>query len=293
MHPWLDPSLYPFEHHWLDIDGSRVHYVDEGDGPALLMLHGNPTWSFLYRDVIRGLRGRFRCVAVDYPGFGLSTARPGYGFTPREHADTVERLLVALDLTDVTLFGHDWGGSIGLNVAVQRRERFVALVLGNTWAWPLDPDPRIQLFARWVGGAPGRFAIRRFNAFVEVFLPLLRRDRPTRRVMEAYRGRFPTADSREPTWVFPRELLGSRAFLAEVERGLELLRDLPTLLLWGARDVAFSEAYRRRLESAFPNRSTVVLDDAGHYIQEDEPDRIAAEIAAWWPGTREERPAPG
>ncbi len=280
---WLDPSLYPFEHRWLDVEGSRVHYVDEGEGPVLLMLHGNPTWSFVYRDVIRGLRDRFRCIAVDYPGFGLSHARPGYGFTPREHADTLERLLLALDLTDVTLFAHDWGGPIGLDVAIRRRERFGALVLGNTWAWRLNGDLRAQFFSRWMGGLPGRFAIRRLNAFVEVILPLLQKRRPPHRVMQAYRGPFPTPDSREPTWVLPRELLGSRALLAEVESGLVLLRDLPVLFLWGARDLAFTLAYLRRLEEHFPNHHSVLLDHAWHYIQEDEPERIATEISLWWP----------
>src|SRR3954454_7962385 len=108
---WVDAELYPFEEHWVEIDGSTVHYVDEGEGTPLLMLHGNPTWSFTWREVIKGLRTRFRCIALDYPGFGLSKASAGYGFSPPEHARTVEAFVNELDLQDVTTLSHDWGAA--------------------------------------------------------------------------------------------------------------------------------------------------------------------------------------
>jgi haloalkane dehalogenase len=105
--PWIPEQLYPFESHFAQIDGARLHYVDEGAGPPLLLLHGNPTWSFLYREIITGLSGRFRCVAIDYPGFGLSRASPGYGFTPVEHSRIIEQLVLQLELRDVTLMVQD------------------------------------------------------------------------------------------------------------------------------------------------------------------------------------------
>ena len=105
---WVPADLYPFASHFEDINGSRVHYLDEGAGPPLILLHGNPTWSFLYRDVITGVRDRYRCIAVDYPGFGLSQAAPGYGYTPAEHAQVVEDLIVRLDLRGATLMVQDW-----------------------------------------------------------------------------------------------------------------------------------------------------------------------------------------
>src|ERR671916_778367 len=112
---WVDEALYPFDDHWLRARGALVHYVDEGGGTPILMVHGNPTWSFLYRDVIRGLSGNgFRCVALDLPGFGLSTAAPGYSFRPQEHATVVARLVELLDLRDYVLMGQDWGGPIGI-----------------------------------------------------------------------------------------------------------------------------------------------------------------------------------
>jgi haloalkane dehalogenase len=124
------------------IAGARVHYVDEGSGPTLLLLHGNPTWSFLYREIIKELRGEFRCVAVDYPGFGSSVAPTGYGFTPAEHADVVADFLTQLDLSAVTLMVQDWGGPIGFAVATRHPDRFARFVIGNTWARPKSDRAR-------------------------------------------------------------------------------------------------------------------------------------------------------
>ena len=166
----MPDHLYPFESRYADVDGARVHYVDEGTGPPLLMLHGNPTWSFLYRDLIKGLRDRFRCIAPDHPGFGISEASPGYGFTPAEHASVLEGLVEQLGLTGVILMVQDWGGPIGFAVATRKPDRFAAFVIGNTWAWPKS-DPGTQLFSRLLGGPIGGYLILRRNAFVERILP--------------------------------------------------------------------------------------------------------------------------
>jgi haloalkane dehalogenase len=279
---WLDERLFPFRSRFLELDGCRVHYIDEGEGPSLLLLHGNPTWSFLYRDIVKGLRDRFRCVALDYPGFGLSTARAGYGFTPAEHASIVERFLLALDLSEVIMMVQDWGGPIGLGVAGRHPERFRALVIGNTWAWPVNGDRHFEWFSKLLGGPVGGFAIRNFNAFVNVLIPAgVRRRKIPKEVMAAYRGPFAERTSRVPTQIFSREILRSRDYLAAVERGIERLKDLPVLLLWGERDSAFREVERARFEQAFPKHHTVVLRGAGHFIQEDAADEIVTEVMRW------------
>jgi haloalkane dehalogenase len=279
-------ELYPFESRYADAAGCVVHYIDEGAGPALLLLHGNPTWSFLYRDVVKGLRDTYRCIAVDLPGFGLSSPAPGYGFTPAGHADVLERLMLDLDLTAVTLMVQDWGGPIGFAVATRHPERFTAFVIGNTWAWPKS-DPGTQVFSRLLGGPVGRRLIANRNLFVERILPGgVRRKALPEAVMGAYRGPFPTPASRRPTAVFPREILASRPFLAEVERGLPRLRERPALIVWPTKDVAFREPERRRWEELFPDHRTVLLEGAGHYMQEDAADEIVAAVRAWRSGAR-------
>ena len=283
---WIDAALYPFEHHWLDIHGHRVHYLDVGAGPTLVFLHGNPTWSFLYRTIIRGLQDRYRCIALDYPGFGLSTPRAGYRFTPQEHAAVVEGLVQALDLHDVTLMVHDWGGPIGLGVAGRSPARFRAFILGNTFAWPVTGDARLERFSRLMGGPIGWFLIRYFNAFVNLLIPFgVGRRRLSRQVMAHYRRPFRGAPSRRlPTYILPRALLHSRAYLEQVAAALPQLADKPVLLVWGDRDPAFGAKERARFEATFPDHRTVILAGAAHFIQEDAPAEIVEAIGSWMPG---------
>jgi haloalkane dehalogenase len=278
---WLPAALFPFERRFAAVGGARVHYVDEGDGPPLLLLHGNPTWSFLYRDVIAGLRDRFRCIAPDHPGFGLSSPPPGYGFTPAEHARVLERLVLDLDLRGITMMVQDWGGPIGFAAATRHPERFAAFVIGNTWAWPKS-DPGTQAFSRLLGGAIGRRLIASRNLFVERILPGgVRRGPLPDAVMAAYRGPFPQRIDRVPTAVLPKEILASRDFLAEVEAGLPRLAHLPVLFVWGDRDPAFRMRELRRFEACFPEHRTEVLEGAGHFVQEDAADEIVAAIRSW------------
>jgi haloalkane dehalogenase len=278
---WLPTDLYPFESHFADIEGTRIHYLDEGSGSPLLLLHGNPTWSFLYREVIRGLSDRFRCIAPDHPGFGLSRAGPGYGFTPAEHAVVLEKLILELDLQGVTMMVQDWGGPIGFAAATRQPERFSAFVIGNTWAWPKS-DPCTRVFSTLLDGPIGRYLILRKNFFVERIVPsAVRLTKLSDAVMNAYRGPFPTPESRRPAYVFPREILRSRPFLAEIEKQLPALSDRAALIVWPTKDFAFRERERRRWEQIFPEHRTVTLEGAAHYIQEDAPEEITAALREW------------
>ncbi len=279
---WVSDELFPYESRFVEVDRCRVHYLDEGEGSVLLMLHGNPTWSFLYRQVIAPLRQRFRCVALDLPGFGLSSAAAEYRFTPAEHARVVEGFVDRLDLAAYTPVVHDWGGPIGLAAAARHPKRVRALVICNTFGWPADGDRHFEWFAKVMGGPVGRFAIRRANAFVNVMLPAGTVRHLSRAEMAHYRAPFPNPNARTPTLVLPREILASRDFLAQVEAGLSGLAGLPALIAWAGKDAAFRDNERRRWEAIFPSHHTVVFERAGHFLQEDVPDELASEIERWW-----------
>ncbi|WP_319451034.1 MULTISPECIES: alpha/beta fold hydrolase [unclassified Mycobacterium] len=279
---WVDDDLFPFESRFIDIDGHTVHYVDEGSGPTLLLLHGNPTWSFLWRDVISALRDEFRCIALDYPGFGLSTAKPGYRYFPEEHAEVVTGFVDALGLNGVTLVGQDWGGPIGLAAAQRRPGVFDRLVLANTWAWPVNGVLHFEAFSRIVGGLPMRLLVRQFNLLVNAFIPAgHRRRQPTAAEMTHYRQALDTAERRQACAVLPSRVLASRAFFAEVEAGLAGLAHLPTLIVWGDADIAFRAQERQRLEVAFPEHETVIVDGAGTYVESDAPEEFVIAIRDW------------
>lgn len=284
---WVNDELFPFESRFVDVEGAQVHYIDEGEGPVFLCLHGNPTWSFLYRHIVRGLSDHFRCIAVDYPGFGLSTPPAGYRFTIAEHARIVEGFVESLDLRDVTLMVQDWGGPIGFWVATRHPDRFRAFVIGNTWAWPISGDRTTEWFSKTLGSARvGGALVKRADVFTKVFM----RGGVQRRKLSIdeqfmYRRPHPTPESREPVHVMPREILGAYHLLAEVEQGLEGVGDKPALIVWGDKDPGFRNPQRLRWERIFPSHRTVMLRGASHYIQEDAPDEIVAAVKEWWPTT--------
>lgn len=278
---WVDDELFPFQSRFLDLDGHRVHYVDEGSGLTLLFLHGNPTWSFDYSTVTTLLREDFRCIAVDYPGFGLSTAAPGYRYLPAEHAAVIGGFVDALGLSNVTLVGHDWGGPIGLAVVQDRPEIFDRLVLTNTWAWPVS-DPLIQVMSHVMGSPIGRLLIRQLNLFVNVTIPIGHRlTTPTSGQMDHYKKALDSPARREASAVFPREITSSRAFLADIEAGLEDIAALPTLIIWGDGDFAFGDKELRRWQQTFTDHETVIVSGAGHFVPSDAPEQFAAAIRRW------------
>ena len=275
-----DPSLYPFGSHWFASTAGRMHYVDEGAGPPILFLHGNPTWSFLYRKVITALRGSFRCVAVDLLGFGLSERPEAYGYTAQEHARTVGELVDHLGLDGFVMMGHDWGGPVGLAVAVARSERVRGVVLGDTWFWPADF--RMAAFSRVMSASWSRRQLLERNIFVERVIPLGTARRLTPAEMDHYRRVQPSSGARRGVAELPRELLAAGPLLRRLATEVPAaLGDRPALLVWGKNDLAFRPGrLLPRMQSAFADSVTVVLPHARHFIQEDAPEEIARAVAA-------------
>lgn len=276
----VDASEYPFTSHWFEQNGARMHYLDEGTGPAVLLLHGNPTWSYLYRNVIKALRSEVRCIAPDYPGFGFSDHPTNYGYTPREHAQWVNALIDHLGLTQIILVCQDWGGPIGLSIATQRPQDFSSLVILNTWCW--RPNLQSTFFSLLMGSRfPGRTLQMKKNFFAKTVVPrcIFHKERVAATLRKAYTDPFPTEASRIGTWVFPREIRRSADWLEEIESRLPRLRDKPATLVWAMKDPAFGKPwYLTRWQTIFPQAQTDILDDASHYLQEDRPDRIIAAI---------------
>jgi len=169
---WLDRSAYPFRPHYFDVGEGRLHYVDEGSGSPVVLVHGTPTWSFLWRRLIPHLVATgHRVIAPDHLGFGLSDKPRGAGYRPEDHARRLAVLLDALELSDVTLVVHDVGGPIGLSYALDRPERVSRLVILNSWLWPLDDDPVIAKGSRLASGLLGRFLYTWLNFSPRFLIP--------------------------------------------------------------------------------------------------------------------------
>jgi haloalkane dehalogenase len=274
-----DPSLYPFQSRWFESSRGRMHYIDEGSGTPILFCHGNPTWSFLYRNIVRALRDRFRCVAVDYLGFGLSERPEGYGYTIEEHARVVGELVDHLELEGFVLMGQDWGGPIGTAVAVERSDRVVGLVLGNTWFWPSD-ELSFRAFSRVLSSGFMQRQILDRNFFVERLMPRAMARRLTTEEMEHYRKVQPSPEARRGVAEMPRQILAARPLLERLARNVpQHLGSKPALLVWGMKDLGFRpKSCLPRMRDAFPDHVVRELPNANHYIQEDAPDEVAAAI---------------
>lgn len=278
-HPQDWRSLYPFESRLTKIGGLHYHFLDEGSGEVLLMVHGNPTWSFLWRNLILAFRDRYRLVAPDHVGCGMSDKPQNYPYSLSRHIDNLCTFIEQLDLRNVTLLAHDWGGAIGLGTALSLRERFSRLVLFNTAAFPPPYIPwriracRIPLLGTW--------AIRRLNAFARSALwmattrPLQMQgavgagflapyDHWTRRVaIDKFVQDIPLT-SRHPTY----------RTLAQIEERLAQLADRPCTLIWGMKDWCFRPQCLQKLNSVFVKAEVHQMPNAGHYVTEDAHDQV-------------------
>jgi haloalkane dehalogenase len=270
----LEPGAYPFEGILTDIGLARLHHIAVGHrGPRLLMLHGNPTWSILYRDIIIRLSNAYRCVAVDLPGFGLSEAPPGFRFRPQDHAELIVAWLRANDIRDATLVAHDWGGPIGLAAMLATRDegRITGLCLGNTWAWPVNRDWHFRWFSWAMGGPIGRWGSRRYKMFVNVMLPTtMRRRRIGPGEMHSYRAPFDDGRPRTPLHVFPAQITRASAWLGVLARDLAKF-DGPVAFVWPESDVAFRDKELKRWIRMFPRARVRRIPRCGHFLWIDAP----------------------
>lgn len=270
-HTWLDRQEYPFPSHYLPLEMGRLHYVDEGQGAPIVMVHGNPAWSFLYRHLIKGLSPRHRCIAPDHIGFGLSDKPHDWSYLPREHARNLHALIEHLELRDITLAVQDWGGPIGLSYAVERPQNVKSLIIMNTWMWPVDDDWYYRAFSGFMGGPIGRWLIKRFNFFVNGVMRMASGDRS--KLSGAVHRHYvqPLADpaDRKGCWVMPREIMGSTPWLGELWAQRAKITGKSALILWGVKDIAFREKELRTWQQLFTGAQIHRLEGVGHFVQEE------------------------
>lgn len=277
---WIDPELYPFRPHFLDIGGHRMHYVDEGSGPVILFAHGTPEWSFGWRDLIRSLRDRYRCIAPDLLGFGLSDKPADADYSVQAHALRLQALVRQLDLQDIHLVANDFGVSIALYSALQEPERFARICLFNGWMRPLDRDPRYAWPARVMRSPLGRWLYLHRNFPVTFIMPAAFGDRKklTPDVHRHYLQALDTAEKRIAAYTFSRELLGATDFWTAEWQQLPVLRDKPFLFFWGMKDAFIPASELAHWLRALPHAHVIRVPEAGHFVQEEVPELMIREL---------------
>ena len=273
-------ELYPFSSNIFQIEKYHYHYLDEGsNGEPLLMLHGNPTWSFYYRNLILGLKDSYRCVVPDHMGMGFSDKPQYYPYTLSQHIDNLEKLLDYLKLENITLVVHDWGGPIGMGFAVRHPKRIKRLVIFNTAAFLSREIPlSLKLCRLPVFGA---IAIRGFNAFARtaIYWACKKQERMVRKVRAGYLKPYGSYADRIATLRFVQDIpmnedSPSYSVLRNIEENLNLFSSHPVKIIWGAQDFVFNEHFLNRWKEIFPQAEIHRIEGAGHYVVEDAHEHI-------------------
>jgi haloalkane dehalogenase len=256
----------------MPLDSGYMHYVDEGSGETLLFVHGTPTWSFLYRDFIKTFSQTHRCIAIDHIGFGLSEKPDHFDGQPPAHAHNLSEFINKLDLQNITMVVHDFGGPIGLAAAIQNQERIKQVVLFNTWLWETKNNPDAQKINKILHSWIGKFLYLRMNFSVRVLLKKGYYDKKklTARIHKQYLSPFPNARSRRSLLNLGKALVGASDWYQEQWTKLSLLEKKPWLLLWGTEDDFITQEYLQKWKTRFPN-ADVKEYPCGHFIQEEKP----------------------
>ncbi len=282
-HEWLNTVQYPFVPREFETGDGTMRYLDEGQGRPLVFLHGNPTWSYLWRGFVRALSDGYRCVAPDLLGYGLSDKPAKVDYRPRAQARRLAGLLDVLGIEDATVVVNCAGGPLGLGWAVENPERVHSLVLFNTWLWSLEENRYAMRLARLVGNPLNRFYYRALNASPSFILPALFADRhriqrPSR---IQYLEPFSSHRERNALYAMIESLERDADWHEEIWAKREVIRDKPALLLWGTKDPIFGPDALARFEELFPNHTTRKFPQSGRFVPEESP-KAAFEEIRWF-----------
>lgn len=268
---WLNTNEYPFKHNYFKVNDTTMHYVDEGEGEVLLFVHGTPSWSFEFRNVIKFLSKKYRCIAIDHIGFGLSEKPAKYDYTVQNHTASLLKLITHLQLNQFTMLVHDFGGIIGLAAAEQIPEKIKGLVILNTWCRSIQDEPEYKKMKMILGSPLMPLLYRYLNFSAKYILPAAfgERSRLTPEIHQHFLRPFSKASERNGTIAFAKSLLRDQDYYASVGKKLSILKDKPVLIIWGMKDEFITEKHLLWMQEQFPGSKVVRYDDAGHFVLEE------------------------
>ncbi|HBC87569.1 MAG TPA: alpha/beta hydrolase [Lentisphaeria bacterium] len=270
-------DMYPFKSNFFKIKNYNYHYLDEGRGEPLVMLHGNPSWSFLFRNLIPELSREHRVIVPDHLGCGLSDKPQNFQYRLETHIDNLEEFLLALNLENINLLVHDWGGPIGLGFAIRYPERIKRLIITNTAAFTDTRLPsRIALCKTpWLG----EMLVRKFNLFCKASLSMTTVRKMPQDVKDGFILPYDSYENRIAVYNFIKDIPiipedPSYETLVGIEHGLWMFREQPVAIVWGMKDWCFNPGFLKKWKDIYPQATVLPLYEAGHYLFEDKPHEI-------------------
>jgi pimeloyl-ACP methyl ester carboxylesterase len=273
---WLDKSEYPFKSNYFEINGHKLHYIDEGQGQVILFVHGTPSWSFDFRNVIQHLKTSFRCIAIDHIGFGLSDKPEHSDYSTINHSRTLEKFIIEKQLQEITLVVHDFGGPIGLNCAIHHPERIKNLVILNSWLWSSKADPDYIKLSKILRSPLLPFLYRYLNFSPRFVLPQSFGDKKiSSKTLKNYTKPFANASERNGALAFAKSLLNDQDWFEELWNRREAISNKPTLFIWGMKDPVIKPHNLEKFQAGFTNSTTIKLETSGHFPQEEEAGEVA------------------
>jgi pimeloyl-ACP methyl ester carboxylesterase len=272
---WLNKSEYPFTSTYFTINEQQLHYIDEGKGETLLFVHGTPSWSFDYRNIIKKLKENYRCVAIDHIGFGLSDKPRQYDYSTQNHSRTLEKFILEKQLKDITLIVHDFGGPIGLNFAIHYPEKIKNLVILNSWLWSSENDRDYIKLKKVLKSPLLPFLYRYLNFSPKFILPQSFGDNKLpKNILKQYTKPFADNTQRNGTLAFAKSLLTDQNWFEELWNKRNSISDKPTLIIWGMKDSVIKPHNLDKFHNGFTNSKTVKLETSGHFPQEEQPEKV-------------------
>lgn len=278
-HQWLNKTEYPFKSHYVELNGYKLHYIDEGSGDVILFVHGTPSWSFDFRNVIKILSKQYRCIAIDHIGFGLSDKPEQYDYSTINHSRTLEKFVHQMSLNKFTLLFHDFGAVIGLNMAMQYPDIIKNLVILNSWLWSAKHDPDFIKMSKALKSPLLPFLYRYFNFSARFILPRsFGEHKLSKELLSQYTKPFANITQRNGTLAFAKSLLNDQDWFEEIWNRRHLISHKSTLFIWGMKDHVIKLHYLKKYQEHFPNSTTCYLENAGHFPQEEQPEKVANAI---------------
>lgn len=273
---WLDTYEYPFKSNYFKLPMGNMHYVDEGLGETIVMVHGNPAWSFMYRNVIKEMSKTHRCIAADHIGFGLSDKPEYWDYLPEHHAENFEKLMDHLNVKKITMVVNDWGGPIGLAYALKHPEKIKKLIILNTWMWNVSEETHFKRFSYFMGSSLGKFLILRFNFFAKKVVKQAFGDKNKLSpiIHQHYYLHLSKPSERKGSYIFPKQIIEAGKWLNGLWQQRAKISNIETVFIWGLKDIAFREKELLIWQQDFKNSKVVKLPTVGHFPAEEAPEEV-------------------